>query len=141
MIVRVQSPFLKNAKVIDADMRMESALPCIDWSTHGSNSEMSNPICRPASYPSDCSPGPRSPLQSGSGCTRPAVESAASRAGHIGTSLFRRNGSTARNGHDRAYGLDSTKLRSLGWNPPVDLDESFRRCVLWEKARYEERKR
>lgn len=41
-----------------------------------------------------------------------------------------------RPGHDKKYGLANDKLKALGWVPPVDLDESFRRCVLWEKARH-----
>ena len=41
----------------------------------------------------------------------------------------------ARPGHDRRYALDGSKLFALGWKPPIDIDESFRRTVLWEKGR------
>ena len=36
-----------------------------------------------------------------------------------------------RPGHDRRYGLDGSKLRNLGWNPPVDFEASMRRYVEW----------
>lgn len=36
-----------------------------------------------------------------------------------------------RPGHDLRYALDGSKLKGLGWEPPVDLEESFKRTVLW----------
>jgi dTDP-glucose 4,6-dehydratase len=38
-----------------------------------------------------------------------------------------------RPGHDRAYGLDGTKLFTLGWRPPLPFEESLRRVVEWYK--------
>ncbi len=39
-----------------------------------------------------------------------------------------------RPGHDRRYALDSSKLRSLGWMPTMDLDEGIARTVDWYRA-------
>ena len=39
-----------------------------------------------------------------------------------------------RPGHDPHYGLDTAKLRSLGWTPPVDFRESLERTVRWTLA-------
>lgn len=44
----------------------------------------------------------------------------------------------ARPGHDFRYSLDDSKLRSLGWFPPVPFEESLRRTVAWS-ARPENR--
>jgi dTDP-glucose 4,6-dehydratase len=38
---------------------------------------------------------------------------------------------SARKGHDPRYSLDDTKLRSLGWQPPLSFDESLLRTVVW----------
>ncbi len=38
---------------------------------------------------------------------------------------------SARQGHDAHYGLDSSKILSMGWSPPVPFDESLRRTVEW----------
>lgn len=38
---------------------------------------------------------------------------------------------TTRPGHDPHYGLDSSKLRGLGWNMPVPFRESLRKTVEW----------
>jgi dTDP-glucose 4,6-dehydratase len=40
----------------------------------------------------------------------------------------------ARPGHDRRYALDGTKLGSIGWRPPVGLEESLRKTVEWSVA-------
>lgn len=34
-------------------------------------------------------------------------------------------------GHDLIYRLDGTKLRDLGWIPPVDFDKSLKKTVEW----------
>lgn len=39
-----------------------------------------------------------------------------------------------RPGHDRRYRLDTAKLRSLGWQPAVGLDQTLRRTVDWYRA-------
>lgn len=39
-----------------------------------------------------------------------------------------------RPGHDPRYRLDTTKLRSLGWQPRVGLEEGLRRTVDWYRA-------
>ena len=36
-----------------------------------------------------------------------------------------------RPGHDRRYAVDSSKLRSLGWEPRVSFEEGMRRTVAW----------
>jgi dTDP-glucose 4,6-dehydratase len=36
-----------------------------------------------------------------------------------------------RQGHDRRYSLDTSKLRGLGWAPQVDFDEGLARTVDW----------
>lgn len=41
---------------------------------------------------------------------------------------------SARPGHDRRYALDGTKLRELGWVPPVPFAESLRKTVEWYMA-------
>jgi dTDP-glucose 4,6-dehydratase len=38
---------------------------------------------------------------------------------------------TARPGHDRRYALDGSKLRDLGWRPPVPFRESLERTIAW----------
>jgi len=38
-----------------------------------------------------------------------------------------------RPGHDRRYALDGRYLRNLGWNPPVNFDDSLRRMIEWTK--------
>ena len=39
---------------------------------------------------------------------------------------------TARPGHDPHYGLDSTKLYSLGWKPPLTFEESLKNTLDWQ---------
>ncbi len=39
-----------------------------------------------------------------------------------------------REGHDRRYSLDSTKLRALGWEPQMPFEEGIRRTVRWYMA-------
>jgi dTDP-glucose 4,6-dehydratase len=36
-----------------------------------------------------------------------------------------------RPGHDMHYGLDGTKLKEMGWTPPMPLDESLEHVVKW----------
>lgn len=36
-----------------------------------------------------------------------------------------------RPGHDLRYGLDDSKLRSMGWKPPIDFDTSLEKTVIW----------
>lgn len=38
---------------------------------------------------------------------------------------------SARPGHDRRYALDGSKIRELGWRPPVSLEKSFEKLILW----------
>lgn len=40
---------------------------------------------------------------------------------------------TQRPGHDPHYGLDMTKMRSLGWKAPVDWKESLKNIITWQK--------
>jgi dTDP-glucose 4,6-dehydratase len=39
-----------------------------------------------------------------------------------------------REGHDRRYSLDTTKLRSLGWAPQTAFDEGLAQTVEWYRA-------
>lgn len=39
---------------------------------------------------------------------------------------------SSRPGHDIAYGIDGSRLRSLGWSPPVDFETGVKRTVAWE---------
>lgn len=41
---------------------------------------------------------------------------------------------STRKGHDLRYSLDDSKLRSLGWSPPVPFRESLERTVQWTIA-------
>jgi dTDP-glucose 4,6-dehydratase len=36
-----------------------------------------------------------------------------------------------RPGHDRRYSLDDAKLRSLGWEPKMTLDEGLAETIAW----------
>jgi len=36
-----------------------------------------------------------------------------------------------RPGHDMHYGLDNTKIKEMGWEPPLDLEKSLEKTVLW----------
>lgn len=38
---------------------------------------------------------------------------------------------STRPGHDHRYALDGKKLKDLGWNPPLTVEESLRKCVDW----------
>jgi dTDP-glucose 4,6-dehydratase len=41
---------------------------------------------------------------------------------------------SSRPGHDLDYGIDGSRLRALGWNPPVSFTDGVRRTVAWELA-------
>lgn len=41
---------------------------------------------------------------------------------------------TSRPGHDLRYALDDTKIRRLGWTPPLTLEEAVKRTVEWTMA-------
>ena len=36
-----------------------------------------------------------------------------------------------RPGHDRRYALDGSKIKELGWIPPVDFEESMKKMIDW----------
>lgn len=36
-----------------------------------------------------------------------------------------------RQGHDRRYSLDSSKIRSLGWQPRIEFEEGLRETIRW----------
>ena len=38
---------------------------------------------------------------------------------------------SSRPGHDLRYALDGSKMRRMGWEPPVDLENSLRKTVRW----------
>jgi dTDP-D-glucose 4,6-dehydratase len=38
---------------------------------------------------------------------------------------------SSRPGHDLRYALDDSKLRKMGWNPPVDFEESLSKTIKW----------
>lgn len=40
---------------------------------------------------------------------------------------------TSQPGHDLHYGLDGTKLKELGWEPPVDFETSMLNTIKWQQ--------
>jgi dTDP-glucose 4,6-dehydratase len=38
---------------------------------------------------------------------------------------------SSRPGHDLRYGLDGSKMESMGWKMPIGFDESIRKTILW----------
>ena len=40
-------------------------------------------------------------------------------------------------GHDLHYGLDDTKIKNLGWNPPLNFSESMEKATNWIAKRRE----
>lgn len=42
-----------------------------------------------------------------------------------------------RPGHDKHYGLDASKIKSLGWESPVDFEESLRNTIQWQQGHKE----
>ncbi|MEX2314569.1 MAG: GDP-mannose 4,6-dehydratase, partial [Thermomicrobiales bacterium] len=38
---------------------------------------------------------------------------------------------TDRQGHDRRYSLDTSRLRALGWQPEVDFEQGLRETIQW----------
>lgn len=36
-----------------------------------------------------------------------------------------------RPGHDFRYGIDSTKLKNMGWKLPINFEKSFKKSILW----------
>lgn len=44
---------------------------------------------------------------------------------------------TARPGHDPHYGLDDTKLKNLGWKPPLNFEESLKNTIDWQSQNKE----
>lgn len=40
---------------------------------------------------------------------------------------------STRPGHDLHYGLDGTKLKNLGWNPPLDFETSLKNVIEWQR--------
>lgn len=40
-------------------------------------------------------------------------------------------------GHDLHYGLDNSKLKNMGWEPPVSFEESLARTIKWQQERPE----
>ncbi len=42
-----------------------------------------------------------------------------------------------RHGHDLHYGLDNSKLKALGWTPPVGFEKSLKNVIDWQMERPE----
>lgn len=40
---------------------------------------------------------------------------------------------SSRPGHDKHYGLDDSKIRSLGWKPPISFEESLANTIKWQQ--------
>jgi dTDP-glucose 4,6-dehydratase len=38
---------------------------------------------------------------------------------------------TDRQGHDRRYSLDTSRIRALGWQPEVDFEQGLRETIQW----------
>lgn len=47
---------------------------------------------------------------------------------------------TDRPGHDRRYALDSSTIRSLGWEPKVHFEEGLKETIAWYKEKYTDSK-
>lgn len=41
---------------------------------------------------------------------------------------------SARSGHDKHYGLDGTKLRTLGWEAPVSFEDGMQNTIEWQQS-------
>lgn len=41
---------------------------------------------------------------------------------------------TTRPGHDPHYGLDDSKLKNLGWEPPLTFEESMKNTIEWQQT-------
>lgn len=41
-----------------------------------------------------------------------------------------------RPGHDRKYGLNGDKLKNMGWQPPVNFEDSMRKTIQWTIAQW-----
>jgi dTDP-glucose 4,6-dehydratase len=54
-------------------------------------------------------------------------------AGYIGkpAHYVLEDGGATRPGHDHHYGLNGSKLRNLGWEPPLSLEASLKNTVEW----------
>ncbi len=44
---------------------------------------------------------------------------------------------TTRPGHDPHYGLTDTKLKKLGWKPPVSFETSLKNTITWQQEHHE----
>jgi dTDP-glucose 4,6-dehydratase len=44
---------------------------------------------------------------------------------------------SSRPGHDLRYSLDDSKIRKLGWKPPLNLNESLEKTIVWTKEHQE----
>jgi dTDP-glucose 4,6-dehydratase len=40
-------------------------------------------------------------------------------------------------GHDLHYGLDGSKLKKLGWKPPLNFEDSMRNTIEWQQKNKE----
>jgi dTDP-D-glucose 4,6-dehydratase len=38
---------------------------------------------------------------------------------------------SSRPGHDLRYALDATKIRKMGWEQPLDIEQSLKKTVAW----------
>ena len=38
---------------------------------------------------------------------------------------------SSRPGHDLRYALDGAKMKNLGWEPPMNFEESLTRTIKW----------
>jgi dTDP-glucose 4,6-dehydratase len=58
---------------------------------------------------------------------------------HLGTSLEKASLiAPERLGQDKAYVIDSTKARKLGWKPTISLDTGLMQTINWVNEHYEE---
>jgi dTDP-glucose 4,6-dehydratase len=64
---------------------------------------------------------------------RPNIETAKSVLDHIGKSHDLISFVEDRPGHDWRYALDSSSIRSLGWEPKVSFEEGLKKTVKWYK--------
>jgi dTDP-glucose 4,6-dehydratase len=70
-------------------------------------------------------------LESRKTCWKWPSLSAASRGTGRGLKTQHMDVNGNRPGHDLRYALDDSKLRKMGWNPPIDFEESLSKTIKW----------
>lgn len=67
----------------------------------------------------------------GSGVEKPNIETIRTIIKEVGETEDRIEYVTDRPGHDRRYSIDSSKIRSLGWQPEYDFESAIKETIQW----------